>query len=132
MQNSNASNDREFLGITQNDTTLQGVVTGDPYISGDSFAFFNLKTINREQDPNGQWVDNSILVPVITMAPNQVSNVKNNIKDGRRLLIYTYYKPGAFTDSNGVSRAAFVIRQMKFGPKKWKPNTDSTPGLPVS
>ena len=128
MQNSNsASNDREFLGITQNEMTLQGVVQGDPVIYNDNFAYLSLRTTISEQGPNGQWVDTPVDVPVIATDTGKVNSISQYVKDGRRLLIYAYYKPWM---NEGQAQHAFVIKKMVFGPKKWEGNSQSTPSMP--
>ena len=126
MDNStNASNDREFLGITSNDCDMQGVVQGDPIIHGDNYAYLMLRTSAREPDANGQWVDTVIDVPCMTMDPNKVATIQKYIQDGRRIQLDTYYKSWMV---NGAQQHAFMIKSIKLGRKKYVPN--NTPGLP--
>lgn len=130
MQNTTgSSNDQEFLGITQNDCTFQGMVIGDPVIQGDNYAYFILRTSIREQDPNGQWVDTPSDIPMMTTDVGKVGTISSYIKDGRKLLLYAYYKPWM---NAGTPQHAFMIRQIKFGPKKREFNSGQAPGLPVS
>jgi hypothetical protein len=131
MQNSNnASNDREFLGLTQNECTFQGKVVGDPIITGDNYAFMQLKVGITEQDPNGQWVESATMIPIMTTDPSKVATIANYIKDGRTLLIHSYYKPWV---NQGTPQHAFMIKKIDFGPKKYNPNAAAeTPSLPVS
>jgi hypothetical protein len=132
MQNENgSSNDREFLGVTQNECTFQGKVTGDPAIHGDNFAFINLRTQVSEQAPNGQWVDTIMDIPIIAIEPNKVSIVKRYIADGRELLVYAYYKSWT---QEGQAKHAFVAKKFVLGRKKYepKPAGGNVPPLPVS
>lgn len=126
----NSNNDREFLGITQNDCVIQGVVQGDPVIHADNYAFVMVRTSVREPDPNGQWVDVSIDVPCMTMDPGKVSTIQKFIQDGRRIKFDTYYKAWV---NQGQPQHAFMIKTIALGRKKWVPKSDfNTPGLPVS
>jgi len=129
MDNQNSSNNREFLGITQNECTFQGKVTGDPVIQGDNYAFLKLKTSISEIGANGQWADVIVEIPVITMDVKKVSVIDKYVKDGRELLINAFYKSWV---QNGAVQHAFTIKKMTLGRKKWEPKENvSTPGLPV-
>lgn len=131
MQNNNSSNDREFLGITQNECTLQGKVMGDPTIYSDSYAFLTLRTTISEQGPNGQWTDVPQDVPIITMDPGKVAAIQQYVQDGRRLLIYAYYKAWM---NEGQPQHAFVMKKMLFGRKKYEPKGQefAAPSLPTT
>lgn len=131
MQNdTNASNDREFLGLTQNECILQGKVTGDPVIYNENYAYLSLRVAVEEQGANGQWNDIPIQVPVVTTDPNKVALLNKYVKDGRELLLYTYYKPWM---NQGQPQHAFFIKKLKFGRKKWEPKTNNqAPGMPIS
>jgi hypothetical protein len=131
MQNNNSNNDREFLGVTQNECTLQGKVIGDPVIYSDNYAFLTLRTTISEQDSNGQWIDTPQDIPVITMDTSKVTVIKNYIQDGRELLLYTYYKAWM---NQGQPQHAFVIKKIVFGRKKYEPKGQgfSAPSLPTA
>ena len=130
MDNSGSNNDREFLGITQNECTFQGKVVGDPVIQNDNYAFMHLKTSVSEVAANGQYNDVIIQIPILTMDPKKVEVIKKYVQDGRELLLYAYYKPWVV---NGQPQHAFVIKKMTLGRKKWMPKEESaTPSLPVS
>ena len=129
MENqSGAGNTREFMGITQNECTFQGKVAGDPVIQSDNYAFMQLKTQVSEPDPNGQWVDVPIMVPVFTTDTKKVDVIRKYVQDGRTLLLTTYYKPWVAAD--GQAQHAFVIKRLTLGAKKYEPKPQ-TPGLPV-
>jgi hypothetical protein len=131
MENStNAGNDREFLGITQNECTFQGKVVGDPVIQNDNYAFMQIKTMISEVGSNGQWADTVVQIPVITMDPKKVAVIQKYVQDGRELLLDTFYKPWV---QNGTPQHAFMIKKMTLGRKKWVPKDQQagTPGLPV-
>ena len=125
-----STNQREFLGITQNECTIQGKVMGDPVIHGDNYAFMQIKTSISEIGANGQWVDTIINVPVMTMDPKKVDVIQKYVKDGRILLLYTFYKSWV---NQGAQQHAFMIKKMVLGAKKWEPDQQgtSTPALPV-
>jgi len=125
-----AGNQREFLGITQNECTFQGKVVGDPVIQDDNYAFLQLKTSISEIGANGQWNDVILQIPIITMDPKKVSVIQKYVKDGRELLLRTFYKPWV---SNGQAQHAFVIIKMSLGRKKFVPRDEApgAPGLPV-
>ena len=123
---SGASDQREFLGITQNECTFQGKVIGDPVIQNDNYAFLQLKTSISEIGANGQWNDVIIQIPVITMDPKKVSVIQKYVKDGRELLLRTFYKPWV---NEGQAQHAFVIIKMSLGRKKYVPK-DKMPGAP--
>ena len=129
MDNSNSSNDREFLGVTQNECTFQGKVVGDPVVQSDNYAFLQLKTVISEQGANGQWNDVVVTIPIITMDTKKVDVIRKYIQDGRELLVYTYYKPWV---ANGQPQHAFIAKKIQLGRKKWVPVASSdTPALPV-
>ena len=130
---SGASNDREFLGITQNECTFQGKVIGDPVISGDTYAFLQLKVAVSEIGANGQWTDTTIQIPIITMDARKVAVIQKYVQDGRELLLDTFYKSWV---QDGAPQHAFMIKKMTLGRKKWIPKEEynqgaPTPGLPV-
>lgn len=129
MDNQGSSNDREFLGITQNECTFQGKVVGDPVIQSDNYAFMQIKTSISEVGSNGQYNDVIIQIPVMTMDPKKVDVIRKYVKDGRELLLYTFYKTWV---SEGQPQHAFMIKKMTLGRKKWVPKDQAeTPSLPV-
>lgn len=125
-----ANNQREFLGLTQNECMFIGKVVGDPVIQGDNYAFLQLKTSVAELGANGQWNDVIVQIPCITMDPKKVKVINDYVKDGRQLLLRTYYKPWV---AEGQQQHAFMIIKLSLGSKKWDPNASqtATPGLPV-
>jgi hypothetical protein len=126
MENTNSGNDREFLGITQNECTFQGKVVGDPVIQSDNYAFLQLKTSIAEVGANGQWNDVVVQVPVMTTDPKKVAVIQKYVQDGRGLLLRTYYKPWVV---EGQPQLVFMIIKLSLGSKKWVPQ-DQTPGVP--
>ena len=130
MDNTQSSNDREFLGITQNECTFQGKVVGDPVIQNDNYAFLQLKTTVSEVGANGQWTDTVVQIPIVTMDPKKVSVIQKYVQDGRDLLLLTFYKPWV---TNGAPQHAFMIKKMTLGRKKWVPKDQvaGAPPLPV-
>ena len=130
MDNQNSSNNREFLGITQNECTFQGKVVGDPVIQSDNYAFMQLKTTIAEMGINGQWNDIPVQIPVMTTDPKKVAVIQKYVKDGRALLLRTYYKPWV---AEGQPQHAFMIIKLSLGSKKWEPQAQGvpTPQLPV-
>jgi len=127
MDNTQSSNDREFLGITQNECTFQGKVVGDPVIQNDNYAFLQLKTTISEVGANGQWADVVVQIPIITMDPKKVAVIQKYVQDGRELLLLTFYKPWV---TNGQAQHAFSIKKMTLGRKKWVPKEDYNAGAP--
>lgn len=129
MQNSSTGNDREFLGITQNECSFQGKVVGKPVVQGDNYAFVMLKTSVSEMSANGQWSDTVMQIPFITMDTQKVGVISKYVDDGRELLIHSYYKPWM---QDGVAQHAFIIKKLTLGRKKWEPksNAMATPPLP--
>ena len=126
---SNAGNQKEFLGITQNECTIQGKVVGNPTIHGDNYAYMQIKVMISEVGSNGQWVDTPVIMPVMTMDPKKVDVIQKYVEDGRTLLLNTFYKP--WTDQNGAAQHVFMIKKMTLGAKKYVPRDQAqTPGLP--
>jgi len=124
-----SNNQREFLGITQNECTIQGKVISDPVIQNDNYAFMQIKTSISEIGANGQWVDTIVEIPVITMDPKKVDVIQKYVKEGRVLLLNTFYKSWV---NNGQPQHAFIIKKLTLGSKKWEPDqTTTTPSLPV-
>lgn len=126
-----SSNNREFLGITQNECNFQGKVVGDPVIQNDNYAFMQIKTSISEVGANGQWADVIIQVPVMTMDPKKVDVIRKYVADGRELLLYTFYKSWV---NDGQPQHAFMIKKMTLGRKKYIPQdsqASGTPALPV-
>jgi len=123
----NQGNDREFLGITQNECAFQGKVVGDPIIHNDNYAFMQIKTQISEIGANGQWADTIIQIPLVTMDPKKVAVVQKYVQDGRELLINAFYKSWT---AGGQPQHAFMIKKMTLGRKKWVPR-DQTPGAPA-
>lgn len=124
------NNDREFLGITQNECMFQGKVVGDPVIQNDNYAFMQIKTSISEMGANGQWADTIIQVPVVTMEPKKVAVIQKYVKDGRILLLHTFYKSWT---TNGQAQHAFMIKKLTLGAPKWVPKDQvgGAPPLPV-
>jgi hypothetical protein len=124
-----SNNQREFLGITQNECTIQGKVINDPVIQNDNYAFMQIKTSISEIGANGQWVDTIVEIPVITMDPKKVDVIQKYVKEGRVLLLSTFYKSWV---NNGQPQHAFIIKKLTLGSKKWEPDqATTTPSLPV-
>jgi hypothetical protein len=126
-----SNNSREFLGIVHNDCHFQGKVHGDPVIQGDSYAFLWLKTTITEAGANGQWTDTIVEVPVITTNQKLVAVIEKYVKDGRELSIKTNYKPWVGQDNQ--AQHVFVIETggLKLGRRKYVPDENKTPPLPV-
>jgi len=130
MDNQSSNNSREFLGITQNECTFQGKVVGDPIIQSDDYAFLQLKTTIAEMGSNGQWNDVPVQIPIMTTDPKKVVVIQKWVKDGRSLLLRTYYKPWV---ADGQPQHVFMIIKLSLGAKKWEPQDQGTPApaLPV-
>jgi hypothetical protein len=128
MDNQNSDNNREFLGITQNECTFQGKVVGDPVIQSDNYAFLQLKTSIAEVGANGQWNDVIVQIPVMTTDPKKVSVIQKWVKDGRALLLRTYYKPWV---ADGQPQHVFMIIKLSLGAKKWEPQNQDTGAPPA-
>ena len=128
MDNQNSDNNREFLGITQNECTFQGKVVGDPVIQSDNYAFMQLKTTIAEVGANGQWNDVVVQVPIMTTDPKKVAVIQKWVKDGRALLLRTYYKPWVV---DGQPQHVFMIIKLSLGAKKWEPQ-DQNAGAPAA
>jgi hypothetical protein len=130
MDNQGSNNDREFLGLTQNECTFQGKVLGDPIIQSDDYAFLKLKVSIAEMGTNGQWNDVVVEIPVMTTDPKKVAVIQKYVKDGRVLLLRTYYKPWVV---DGQPQHVFMIIKLSLGAKKWEPQSQNTgtPALPV-
>jgi len=116
--------EREWIGITVNDASFQGIVTGDPIIvntpNGSKCAFIDLKTITPELSANGQWVDTPVLVPLVVMDSRKVDVIEKYVKDRRQLYVRAYYK--AWKDADGTNRHGLIVTQMKLGSKGQKEN----------
>lgn len=126
---SNANNNLEFIGLTQNECFFQGRVVGDPVIQSDNYAFFQLKTSVGEIGDNGQWNDVIIQIPIITTDPKKVNVLRKWVPAERTLLVNAYYKPWIV---DGQPQHAFMAKKISLGPKKYVPNQDAAaPGLPV-
>ena len=128
-----ADQQKEWIGITVNECLFQGIVTGDPQIvdgQNGKCAFINLKTIVSELAANGQWIDTTVLVPIVVMDQRKVDTVQKWVKDRRQLFVRTYYK--AWKDDDGATRHGLMLTQMKLG-SKGKPKEENTnvPSLPV-
>lgn len=117
-----ADNDRQFLGITQNECTIQGKVVGDPVVQGESSAYLVIRTSVSEIGGNGQWFDNVIDIPVFVADAKKVAVIVQYVKDGRTLLLNTYYK--SWTDGGQVHHG-FFVKKMTLGAKKWVPQDNS-------
>lgn len=118
---------KEFLGLTQNDVFIQGPVAEDPVITGENFAFFKIKTNVREPDANGQWTDVRQDVPIITTDPKKVAAIAKFVTEGKRLLVYGYYKSWVNGDT---PQHAFVMVKMVFGGGGRDNRPEQTGGVP--
>ncbi len=122
-------NDRQFLGITQNECTIQGKVIGDPIIQSESSAYLVIRTSVSEIGDNGQWFDNIIDIPVFATDAKKVSVIARYVKDGRELLLNTYYK--SWTAENGQLQHGFFMKKMTLGRKKWVPQGEQFTAPPL-
>jgi len=120
------SNNKEFLGLTQNECTIQGKVVGEPVVMGENYAFMNIRTSISEISDNGQWTDVVIDVPVVTADVKKVATIVKYVHDGRELLINAYYKPWVVDNQPAH---AFFIKKMSLGRKKWVDPENQTPEL---
>jgi hypothetical protein len=111
-------NQREWIGITLNECAFQGIVTGDPTIvdgANGKCAFMNLRTIVGELAANGQWVDTTVMVPLVVMDGRKVEVIEKYVKDRRQLYVNAYYK--AWKDGQGQPKHGLVVTKMKLGSK---------------
>lgn len=113
-----AENQRDWIGITINDCTFQGIVTGGPQIvatTNGKCAFLNLRTIVGELASNGQWVDTPVIVPLVVMDGRKVEVIEKYVKDKRQLLVNAYYK--SWKDGQGQTQHGLIVTKMKLGSK---------------
>jgi len=123
-----ADQKREWIGITLNECFFQGIVTGDPKIvdgQNGKCAFINLRTIVGELAANGQWIDTSVMVPLVVMDGRKVETIEKYVKDKRQLYVACYYK--AWDDGQGGTRHGLVVTKMKLGSKGRPQDTNAAP-----
>lgn len=109
---------KEWIGITVNECFFQGIVTDDPQIvdgQNGKCAFMNLRTIVGELAANGQWIDTSVLIPLVVMDGRKVDVIQKWVKDKRQLYVHAYYK--AWEDGQGNKQHGLVVTKMKLGSK---------------
>jgi len=123
--------ERLNLGLTNNEGSFVGRVKGDPSIvqaGNGEIAFMNLAVVNLEMGANGQWAEVEQLVPLMVQDPNKVDVVKKYVKDGKQLLVKTYYKSW---EVNGAKNHAHVVTVLKLGSNPYKPqNQQGGAGVP--
>lgn len=112
-----ADENKEYLGITINEATLQGIVDGDPTIvktaNGQKCAFLNLKTVVSELAGNGQWVETTVLVPLVVTDHRKAESVEKYVKNRKQIMVKAYYK--GWHDSDGNHRHGMIVKKMVFG-----------------
>ena len=109
----------EFIGISNNECMFQGKVVGDPVIVEGQYAFLNLRTVESELGPNGQWVETPVDVPILTQDSNKITTISNHVPNGRQIQVWGYYK----TWVNGDKKEhAFIIKRLKLG---YKPRAEA-------
>jgi len=121
------------IGLTDNYGSFTGRVRGEPQFvpSGNGeVVFLNLAVTVLESGANGQWAEVEQLVPLMVQDQNKVSVVKRFVKDGKQLLVKTYYKSW---EANGVANHAHVVTILKLGSDPYKPQDGeaSLPPLPA-
>ena len=125
---------KEWLGISYNRGSFQGIVTEDPTIvpNGDvENAYIYLKTVFRAMDANGQFTDQEQIIPLLVMDGNKVEKlVKPLIQKGRKMHVDAYYK--SWNDGNGGIAHAFIVTNCFLGDKPYVPKDQEAggPGLP--
>ena len=123
---------KEWLGITQNEMTIQGKVIADPQIvgqQGSQWALFKVRTSIREPGANGQWTDTVIDIPVMCNDQQKVDAMQKYVQAGRELLIRAYYK--AWTDQQNVEHHGFMMKTFELGSKPYVPkDKDTAPAIP--
>lgn len=119
------------IGLTDNYGSFTGRVRGEPQFvpSGNGeVAFLNLAVTVLESGANGQWAEVEQLVPLMVQDPNKANVVKRYVKDGKQLLVKTYYKSW---EVDGVMNHAHVVTTLKLGSDPYKPQADGhLPPLP--
>lgn len=120
------------IGLSDNYGSYAGRVRGEPqFVPGGNgeVAFINLATTIVESGANGQWTEMEQIVPLMVQDPNKVNVVKKYVKDGKQLLVKTYYKSW---EVNGVVNHANVVTTLKLGSDLFKPQGDGgqLPPLP--
>ena len=124
-----------YRGITFNDCDFQGRVVEDPqfYPQGDGeVAMLNIATYLREMDPNGQWVENEILVPLLVLDPAKVKVIRDYVQKDRQVKVDAYYKAW---ENDGVPGHAMVVTKIFLGDKPYVAPEEARaasagPGLP--
>lgn len=109
---------REWIGITLNECFFQGIVTGEPQVvdgQNGKCAFINLRTIVGELAANGQWIDTSVIIPLVVMDGRKVDVIRKYVNDKRQLYVNTYYK--AWDDAQGNKQHGLVVTRLKLGSK---------------
>jgi len=124
--------ERLNLGLTDNNARFLGRVKGDPTIvpagNDREIAFINLAVVNLEMGANGQWTEVEQLVPLMVQDPNKVGVVKKYVKDGKQIMVYTYYKSW---EVNGAKNHAHVVTVLKLGSNPFKQNRNAVEAPPL-
>jgi hypothetical protein len=121
---------KEFIGIEDNQCVFQGKVLEDPTITGDkSYAFLKLRATTGEMDANGQWHDTPMEIPLIALSPSIIKTIEAHVRKDRRIKADCYYKNWT---ASGQQHHGFMIVRMKLGRKPFeqKENTGGGPTLP--
>jgi len=114
------------IGLTDNYGSFTGRVRGEPQFvpSGNGeIAFLNLATTVVEAGANGQWTEVEQIVPLMVQDPNKASVVKRYVKDGKQLMVKTYYKSW---EANGVMNHAHVVTVLKLGSDAYKQQNNAS------
>jgi hypothetical protein len=111
------SEQKEFMGITQNECSFQGKVDGDPTEVGD-FIFMTLRTQYVQKDPNGQFVRIEQEIPLMVEPGGPTNVVKKFVMDGRKILVRSYFKTW---EADGEPQMAFVVKHIELGSRPYNP-----------
>jgi hypothetical protein len=116
-----------WKGIQFQQVIIQGEVPLDPVFSGD-YAFFNVATLAKTMDANGQIVDLPQEIPIMVEPGPKVAVVKNHIKAQRQLMVVGHYKSW---NVGGSPQHAIVADIIKLGHSPFQGDQSNEANVPL-
>lgn len=115
-----AQEKKSWKGIRVNFAQFQGEVVSDP-VNDNGYVFFTLRTKDVNRDPNGQYVELDLDVPMMVEPNGPTNTINNHVKIGRKLMAWCTYKNWL----NGDTQChAFVVKNVDLGDKPYEGPAD--------
>lgn len=102
------------MSINLNEVVISGTVVSDPVFSGDgpgAWGFLNIETSYTIRLPDGKFVDEPVVVPIVADQDRFTNTMRKYIKAGKALAVKGYYRNWM---ANGAQQHGICVTNFVF------------------